>query len=101
MYSADGCELTTARQYVTTPNCQSFLHFGADPAHITDQREADHFYTDGGARRIVHTPNETHPWGMISKVSVASQVAFFEAAFGAPHPIDANTQVWQIKTAFT
>lgn len=100
-YSPEGAVLTPPREYIGTPNAQSFLHYGTDDT--SDVREAGEVYTDGegGAMRVVYTPAETHPWGTISKTTVASQVSFFEQAFGAPNPIEATTQVWQIKEAFT
>ncbi|MFM9878241.1 MAG: alpha/beta hydrolase family protein [Rhodoglobus sp.] len=102
-YSAEGAVLTPPRDYIGTPNAQSFLHYGADPADITDVREAGTFYTDGpgGAIRVTYTPAETHPWGTISKTTVASQVEFWEEAFGAPTAIEPGSQVWQIKELFT
>lgn len=104
-YSAEGEVLTPPRDYIGTPNAQSFLHFGAAPDTISDTRENGEFYTDSvdgqDALRIVYTPAQTHPWGTISKSTVAHQLDFFEEAFGAPNPIDSGTQVWQVKETFT
>lgn len=93
--------LTPPREYIHTANAQSFLHFGADPAHFSDERSAGQFYTDHDAVRIAYTPAETHPWSPISQTTIASQVAFFERTLGAPARIDARAQVWQIKETFT
>lgn len=100
-YSAEGAVLTPPREYIGTPNAQSFLHYGV--GDTSDVRMAGEIYTDGegGAMRVVYTPAETHPWGTISKTTVASQLSFFEQAFGAPNPIEPTTQVWQVKEAFT
>lgn len=102
-YSPEGVALTPPREYIGTPNAQSFLNYGADPSESNDVRAADTVYTDGesGAMRVVYTPAQTHPWGTISKDTVTDQINFFEQAFGAPNPIDAGSQVWQVKEAFT
>jgi hypothetical protein len=105
-YSAEGAVLTPPRDYIGTPNAQSFLHFGANPADVSsDMRGASEFYTDTvdgeQALRVVYTPAETHPWGTISATTVGSQIGFFEEAFGAPNPIAAGSQVWQVKETFT
>jgi pimeloyl-ACP methyl ester carboxylesterase len=99
-YSAEGAVLTPPRDYITTPNAQSFLNFGIDPAE-GEERTAGEYYTEGGASRVVYTPAQTHPWGTISKQTVADQIDFWEDAFGAPTPISAETQVWQWKEFFT
>lgn len=100
-YSPKGDVLTPPRQYICTPNAQSFLHFGADPQTITEARAAETFYEKDGALRITYTPAETHPWGTISKKTIASQIAFFDRTLGAPNPIPAYSQIWQIKEAST
>ena len=103
-YSAEGAVLTPPREYIGTPNAQSFLNYGVDPSTLSgDQRENDTVYTDGegGAMRVVYTPAQTHPWGTISSTTVGNQIAFFEQAFGAPTPMDPGAQVWQVKEVFT
>ncbi|MCU1578961.1 MAG: hypothetical protein JWP19_1165 [Rhodoglobus sp.] len=102
-YNAQGVALTTPREYIGTPNAQSFLHYGVDPSTVSDTREAGKVYTDGagGAMRVVFTPAQTHPWGTISKGTVADQIDFWQQAFGAPNPIDSGAQTWQVKEAFT
>jgi hypothetical protein len=101
-YSPEGEALTPPREYIGTPNAQSFLNFGEEG---TESREADQFYdgqVDGGdAFRVIYTPAETHPWGTISATTVASQIGFWEESFGAPSPIAEGSQVWQVKEAFT
>src|SRR5690606_17135588 len=73
-YDAEGNVLTAPRDFATTPNAQSFLNFGSDPAD-GEKREVDTFYSekiDGvEAVRILHTPAQTHPWTTISKYAVA------------------------------
>jgi dienelactone hydrolase len=104
-YSPEGAVLTPPREYIGTPNAQSFLHFGAAPDEISDTRKASEFYTDTvdgeQALRVVYTPAENHPWGTISKTTVASQIEFFQEAFGAPNEIASASQVWQVKETFT
>jgi hypothetical protein len=96
--------ITAPREFATTPNAQSFLHFGADPEGL-DVREPGEFYTqdvDGvDAVRVLFTPPQTHPWGTISSGTVADQLSFFDEVFGAPTAIDPHAQVWQVKEAFT
>ena len=99
-YSPEGAVLMPPRDYITTSNAQSFLNFGVDPADA-EERTAGEFYTEDGADRIVYTPAETHPWGTISKTTVTSQLEFWEKVFGAPTPIAAGAQVWQVKEIFT
>ena len=99
-YSPEGAVLTAPRDYITTPNAQSFLNFGTDPA-TGEERVAGEYYTEGGVQRVVYTPAETHPWGTISKTTVGSQIEFWENTFEAPTPISADTQVWQVKELFT
>jgi len=100
-YSADGVRLTSPRDYITTPNAQSFLNYGEDPSKITETREANTIYDDGGSIRVVYTPAQTHPWGTISAQTVSDQLAFWQEAFGAPTAIDSGSQVWQWKELFT
>lgn len=101
-YSAEGAVLTPPREYIGTPNAQSFLNFGAEG---TESRDAGQYYdgkVDGtDAFRVVYTPAQTHPWGTISKGTVAYQIDFWEKAFGAPNAIASDSQVWQVKEAFT
>ncbi len=103
-YSPEGAVLTPPREYIGTPNAQSFLNFGIDPSD-GEERVAGEFYSedvDGTeAVRIVYTPAETHPWGTISAETVGSQIEYFEQVFEAPTPISAETQIWQVKEAFT
>lgn len=102
-YDAEGNPQTAPRDFIGTPNAQSFLNFGADPADA-EQREADTVYTervDGAdAIRVLHTPAQTHPWGTISKYTVADQLDFFDEALGAPTEISSASQVWQWKELF-
>ncbi|MFB2556827.1 alpha/beta hydrolase [Herbiconiux liangxiaofengii] len=105
-YDANGVALTAPRDFVGTPNAQSFLNFGADPAAgDTEQREAGEFYTqsvDGqDAQRILYTPAQTHPWGPFSKGTTSDVIDYFDTTLGAPNPIDPGAQVWQWKEFFT
>jgi len=103
-YSAEGVALTAPRDYIGTPNAQSFLNYGADPSTLSgDERKAGEVYTDGegGAMRVVYTPSQTHPWGTISSTTVEHQIEFWDQAFGAPTTIPAGSQIWQVKEVFT
>ena len=101
-YSAEGVPLTAPRDYIGTPNAQSFLNYGEDPSKLSgDARVANTMYDDGGSIRVVYTPAQTHPWGTISKQTVSDQITFWDKAFGAPNTIDPGTQIWQWKELFT
>lgn len=103
-YDANGTALTAPRDYIGTPNAQSFLAFGADPTTVKTKVGASEVVTksiDGReAMRVVYTPAETHPWGPFSKTTTESVISFFDQALGAPHPIAASNQIWQIKAGF-
>lgn len=103
-YDANGTALTPPRDYIGTPNAQSFLAFGADPTEASDEIGPSEVVTqkiDGReAMRVVYTPAETHPWGPFSKTTTTHVIAFFEQALGAPAPIAEANQTWQFKEAF-
>ena len=103
-YDANGVAITKPRDFVTTPNAQSFLNFGQDPSSLTEKRVAGEFYSDTidgtDASRVLYTPAQTHPWGPFSKQTVADTVAYFEKTLGSPNPVAADSQVWQWKEAF-
>ncbi|TQK18653.1 alpha/beta hydrolase family protein [Microbacterium sp. SLBN-154] len=103
-YDAEGNALTPPREFLSTPNAQSFLSFGADPADA-EQREGFEVYTenvDGDeAMRVIYSLPQTHPWSTISSAAVGHLVDFFEESLGAPNPIPASNQIWQIKEIFT
>lgn len=104
-YGPEGQVLTPPREYLTTPNAQSFLNFGADPAEGVEEREAGEVYTeqiDGEeAMRVVYSMPQTHPWTTISSGAVGHLVDFFDESLGAPTPMSAGNQVWQVKELFT
>ena len=101
-YDANGVAITAPRDYIGTPNAQSFLHYGVDPTTVSDTRTQDTVYTDGtsGAMRVVYTPAQTHPWGPFSKTTTTHVLDFFNESFGAPNPIASGSQVWQVKEGF-
>lgn len=92
---------TLPRDFITTPNAQSFLYFGTDPAGQA-ARAADTVYTDSatGALRVVYTPAATHTASIISASVTADVVAFFDQALHAPLQIPAGQQVWQVLAFF-
>ena len=100
-YSPEGAVLTPPREYLTTPNAQSFLHFGS--ADFSDEREGHAVYTemiDGEeAMRVVYNEPQTHPWSTISAGAVDDLLGFFDEALGTPTP--QSGQVWQVKETFT
>jgi pimeloyl-ACP methyl ester carboxylesterase len=102
-YSKTGQETTNPREFITTPQAQSFLDFGADPTGKT-VRKSYTTYTqtvDGRqAIRQINNPAQTHPWGPTSAQEVDSLLAFFNKSLGTPNPIAVNSQIWQIKEGF-
>lgn len=105
-YSPEGEPLTAPRDYLGTPNAQSFLHFGAAPDDVAgDVREQGQVYTESidgtEAMRVIYSLPQTHPWTTISSTAVGDLVDFFDESLGAPTPIDSGNQVWQIKEFFT
>lgn len=49
---------------------------------------------------MIYNPAITHPWSHFSKRSAKAAIEFFDASLGTPDPIDASSQVWQIKELF-
>ncbi|RFA18565.1 hypothetical protein B7R25_14310 [Subtercola boreus] len=102
-YDKSGAELTPPREYIGTPNAQSFLNFGAD-ASGTPAKESYTTYTqtvDGtDAIREIDNPAQTHPWGPFSKQEVTSLLTFFDKSLGTPDPIAPGSQIWQVKEGF-
>jgi pimeloyl-ACP methyl ester carboxylesterase len=100
-YSKTGVETTTPREYINTPQAQSFLNFGKAP---TEKRVSYKTYTatiDGRtAIRQINNPAQTHPWGPTSKQEVTSLLEFFNKSLGTPNPIAPGSQIWQVKEAF-
>jgi len=103
-FSPEGVQLTAPRDYLGTPNAQSFLNFGADPAD-SEVREGSTIYTqdiDGTeAVRVVYSLPQTHPWTTTSSTAVGHLVDFFEETLPAPTAVEASNQVWQFKELFT
>jgi len=103
-YGPEGQVLTAPREYLSTDNAQSFLNFGIDPAD-GEEREAGQVYTervDGAeAMRVIYSMPQTHPWSTISSGAVGHLVDFFDESLGAPNPLPASDQVWQVKEVFT
>jgi len=100
---ADG-SMSKPRDFLSTNNAQSFLHFGASPDAFTDKRVADTVYTetkDGKqASRVIYMLSMTHPWAPFSERATARLVEFFDRTLGAPTRIDSHSQTWQYKEAF-
>jgi pimeloyl-ACP methyl ester carboxylesterase len=104
-YDENGVQLTAPRDYLSTPNAQSFLNFGADPADLAEEREGSTIYTqniDGTeAVRVIYSLPQTHPWSTTSSTAVGHLVDYFEETLPAPTPLDAGNQLWQLKEFFT
>ncbi len=103
-YDADGVQLTAPRDYLGTPNAQSFLNFGADPASA-ETRDGSTIYTENidgtEAVRVIYSLPQTHPWSTTSSTAVGHLIDYFELTLPAPTAIDAGNQVWQFKEFFT
>jgi len=94
---------TAPRDFIKTSSAQSFLNFGIDPKD-GEKRESYTIYKqkiDGvEASRIIYNPAQIHPWNHFSKTVVTSTIEFFEDSLGAPNPIAATNQIWQLKAWF-
>ena len=88
------------RDFLSSPDAKNFVNFNNGADGIQGDVVAGQYYTNGDAFRVIYQPNMTHPQVHFSSECVAYGIQFFEDAFGAPNPIAANNQVWQIKTAF-
>ena len=96
----DGAGGTIApRDYLTTDDAKNFVNFNQGAEGMSDV-VAGQYYTQGDNFRVIYQPGCTHPWVHFSGTCVGYGVQFFEDAFGAPSPLPASSQVWQIKTAF-
>jgi len=97
--------VTPPREFIYNNNAQSFLHFGQDPAELElPLRDAETIYreTINGeeAIRVIYNPSIVHPWAHFSTDATYGTIEFFEAALGAPNPIEPSNQVWQWKVVF-
>ncbi|WP_143383113.1 alpha/beta hydrolase family protein [Flavonifractor sp. An112] len=94
---------TLPKDYVQYNNAQSFLYFGTDPTG-QELRQADTVYyetIDGReAVRVIYNPAITHPWAHFSQRATSAVISFFEETLGAPNPLPADDQIWQVKEAF-
>lgn len=102
-YNKSGQAITPPRDYINTPNAQSFLNFGADPNPGAARKSyTTYSQTVSGVQAIreVDNPAQTHPWGPESKQEVTSVLTFFNKALGTPNPIAPGSQVWQWKSLF-
>lgn len=101
--NSDGV-MSKPRDFLSTDNAQSFLHFGAAPGDFTDERVADEVYTeevDGSeAMRVIYSLPMIHPWVPFSASSTEKVIEFFDQSLGAPQAIDSGSQVWQWREAF-
>jgi dienelactone hydrolase len=94
---------TIPREYINYSNAQSFLHFGTNPASL-EKRSAETLYhktIDGqDAMRVIYNPAIIHPWSHFSRQSTIATINFFTESLGAPNPIAAENQIWQLKVIF-
>ena len=95
--------MTLPKDFVVNKNAQSFLYFGQDPTG-KELRSAETIYTetiDGEeCIRVIYNPAILHPWSHFSVQSTVATISFFERALGAPNPIPADNQIWQLKVVF-
>lgn len=101
-YNKDGEILTPPREFSSTPNAQSFLNFGDDPA--ASNRSTSTYYkktiNDTDAVRVLYTPAQTHPWGPFSKATTEYTIDFFDKTLSSPNPLPSSSQTWQWKEFF-
>ncbi|MBR4548988.1 MAG: hypothetical protein IKO83_03610 [Oscillospiraceae bacterium] len=85
--------------FAKSADAKNFVNFNRGSEGIEDV-VAGKYYTDGDLFRVIWQPDCTHPWVHFSATSVGYGIQFFEDAFGAPHPLAPNDQVWQWKNVF-
>lgn len=104
--AADGSEIQTnpAREFINSSEAKNFLNFNEGAEGFDGTPVAGQYYSrqiDGSESvRVIYTPEMTHPKVVFSKECVADAIEFFDRALGAPNPIPANSQTWELKTAF-
>ncbi|MCA1011501.1 alpha/beta hydrolase family protein [Halobacillus halophilus] len=100
----EGGNVTPPREYIHTDYAQSFLHFGADPSNISDERESYKVYekeiNNQESMRVIYNPTQIHPWNHFSKNVVSSLLGYFDESIGAPESIESSNQIWQWKVFF-
>ena len=100
---ADGT-FTKPKEYISTDNAQSFLHFGASPEDFSDTRSSYELYTENvdgeEATRVIYNPGQTHPWNHFSQHVVEQTLEFFDATLGSPESIAPTNQIWPFKVLF-
>jgi pimeloyl-ACP methyl ester carboxylesterase len=102
-YSKTGAETTNPREFITTPQAQSFLDFGANPTGQSTRKSFTYYSqtVDGRtALRVINNPAQSHPWGPFSAQEVDSLLTFFNKSLGTPNPIAVSSQIWQFKEGF-
>lgn len=57
---------------------------------------------EGGGKRVIYTPNETHPWNHFSRTSTGHQIDFYQMAFAgetsaAQRLMSSENQTWYLK----
>lgn len=95
--------MTLPKDFVVNKNAQSFLYFGQDPTG-KELRAAETVYTetiDGEeCVRVIYNPAILHPWSHFCARSTVATISFFDMTLGAPNPIPATNQIWQLKVVF-
>ena len=86
-------------KFLSTDDAKNFVNFNNGPDGVSGDVVPGQYYYNGDLFRVIYQPKMTHPQVHFSGECVGYGIQFFEDAFGAPNPIPASNQVWQIKTA--
>lgn len=95
--------LTAPRDFINTPQAQSFLNFGKDPTGL-EKRDSYTIYTENidgkDVIRAIYNPKVIHCWAYESTQVTSDFINFFQNAMPAPTPLAADKQIWPLKVFF-
>lgn len=93
-------ETVAPRDFLSTNDAKNFVNFNQGADGVGGDVVPGQYYENGDAFRVIYQPTCTHPQVHFSGECVGYGVQFFQDALGAPNPLPASDQVWQVKTAF-
>lgn len=92
--------LKAPKDFLSSADAKNFVNFNNGAEEIDGDVVAGQYYENDDIFRVIYQPECTHPQVHFSGECVSYGIEFFENAFGAPNPLAADNQLWQIKTAF-
>lgn len=93
-------ETVAPRDFLSTNDAKNFVNFNQGADGVDGDVVPGQYYENGDAFRVIYQPDCTHPQVHFSGECVGYGIGFFQDALGAPNPLPASDQVWQVKTAF-